>query len=640
MSKLTDHIQQKQKDLDSVRALLKKDFVGLDAIIDQIAESIKIWYIFPELQLQPTIVCLWGLTGVGKTDLVRKMVSYMKMQDRFLEIEMAGVNDSNLMVQKRLDDSSIAAEDHCILFLDEFQKFRTVEEDGSTNENNTAYADVWTLLSDGKFHSDLSKKTELIEELLYAKYWNDEKRVDNQGELDDAPKKSKSKKNAKKPLERVYHTPVYLARKVKRLFRLEDSIEDIMKWDDNKIFQLYETFARNPQIYEGETYRKMLIIISGNLDEAYTMAKDVEEADMDADYYHELSKKLTVLDIKAALESRFRPEQIARFGNNHILYPALSKKNYHRIIVLKCDKINQLVFDSKGITIRYDQSVYDAMYNNGVFPTQGVRPLLSTITNILSSALPVFIFECLMHDIMAIDITVKKSKMCCDIAGKTFEVDIPTVLDNLRAKTDLDTRNVVAVHELGHAIVYAILFGVPPKQICVDSVSPYNNGFVVQHTLRENKEALLKQIQMCLAGRAAEEIVFGNSMASTGGEKDFEQATQWAWAYVGRYAFDGYVGYITQKTNDNDFEIYNRDEIGKLTEGILKDAKNKATDIINQNIEMFKDMLRYLLKHTKMGRDEFLEIAEKHGVVLTNLPDGELLLLGYDGLLKKFLGGK
>jgi len=632
MNELTLHIEKKQKELDEVGKLLKKDFVGLDAIVDQIVESIRIWYIFPELQIRPTILCLWGLTGVGKTDLVRKMVSYMKMQDRFLEIEMAGMNEPNLTVQKRLDESSISADDHCILFLDEFQKFRTVDDDGSASENNTAYSDVWTLLSDGKFHSDLSKKTELIEELLYAKYWGDQQRVE-----DGETKPTKTKKPKKKKLERVYHTPVYLARKVKRLFKLTDSIEDIMKWDDEKIFQLYESFSRNPQIYEGETFKKMLIVISGNLDEAYRMAKDVEEADLDADYYHEVSKRLTVLDIKAALEKRFRPEQIARFGNTHILYPALSKKNYQKIIELKCDQINQLVLESKGITINYEQSVYDAMYNNGVFPTQGVRPLLSTITNILSAALPSFIFACLLNDIKAIGVTVEKNKMFSEIAGKKIQIEIPTVLDNLREKTDIDTKTVVAVHELGHAIAYAVLFGVVPKQICVDAISPYMNGFVLQHSMREHKDSILKELQICLAGRVAEEIVFGTGMASVGAGKDIEIATQEAWCYVGRYGYDGYVGYLTQKDAENDYEIYNREEIGKIAENLLKEAKKSATDILNKHMPMFREMLKHLIGKEKMTRLEFVQMAAGYGIILKDVPDGEKLQMDYSSLAQKFL---
>ena len=166
-------IKQKQAELDTLRGQLKKDFIGLDEVIDQIVESIKVWYIFPELQIRPTIVCLWGLTGVGKTDLVRKMVSYLRMQDRFMEIEMNGDDTVTTTIQGKMEESSLSPEEPCILFLDEFQKFRTVMEDDGPNVNNKAYSDVWTLLSDGRFHADLSKRTELLEQLLYSKYYSD-----------------------------------------------------------------------------------------------------------------------------------------------------------------------------------------------------------------------------------------------------------------------------------------------------------------------------------------------------------------------------------------------------------------------------------------------------------------------------------
>ena len=170
-------IKQRQGELDNLRAQLKKDFIGLDEVIDQIIESIKVWYIFPELQIRPTIVCLWGLTGVGKTDLVRKMVSYLRMQDRFMEIEMEGNDSSSITIQGKMEESSLSPDESCILFLDEFQKFRTVTEQGEVNANNKSYSDVWTLLSDGRFHADLSKKTELLNEMLYSKYYADYERV-------------------------------------------------------------------------------------------------------------------------------------------------------------------------------------------------------------------------------------------------------------------------------------------------------------------------------------------------------------------------------------------------------------------------------------------------------------------------------
>lgn len=628
---LIAHYNLKQQELTTIAHQLKQDFVGLDEIIDQVIESIKIWYIFPELQIRPTIVCLWGLTGVGKTDLVRKMVSYMKIQDRFLEIEMSEGTKGNFTLQQKLENSSLSPDDHCLLFLDEFQRFRTLNEVGGSI-SNTEYNDVWTLLSDGKFQADLSRKTELMDELLYSRYYSDYSSCMEKSKSKE-PETLEEKKEIKK--ERLYSTPVYLARKVKRLFKLEEPLEEIMKWNDTKIYSLYENLSTDTQLYESQPYKKMLIVISGNLDEAYRIANAVSDADIDADYYHNYSKKLTVIDIKNALSHRFRPEQIARLGNSHILYPSLSKDNYYKIIILKCDQINKLISDSKGISITYDQSVYDVMYSNGVFPTQGVRPLLSTVTNILSSGIPIFIFQCLMNNVDNITVSVKKNIMFTTISGKVYEVVIPTMLDKIRSKVNADTKYASAVHELGHALVYSILFNALPKQMCIDTTNALVSGFVIPNSILGNKDSLLKNIQVFMAGRAAEEIVFGSQLISMGAQKDIEMATTHAWAYVATLGFDGFVGRMTQKQDD--CFIYNTSDVGVICEKMIQEAKQKATDVINSNISLFRAILTRLLKDNKISEEELVSIFKSHKITILKVGENNTLTVGYEELTKKFL---
>lgn len=625
-------IKQKQEELDNLRVQLKQDFIGLDDVVDQIIESIKVWYIFPELQIRPTIICLWGLTGVGKTDLVRKMVSYLKMQDRFLEIEMNGNDGTSQTIQSRMEESSLSPEEPCILFLDEYQKFRTITETGEQIPENRAYADVWTLLSDGRFQADLTKKTELLTELLYSKYYSDYSRVYG----DEKEEKKKEVKESK----RIYKTGVSLARRVKRLFKLEDSVEEIMKYSDDQICDLYEKFSKNPTIFEGEIYKKLLIIISGNLDEAYKIAKDVDEVDLDADWYHEYSKRITVLDIKSSLTKRFRPEQIARFGNTHILYPSLSKKDYHQIIKMKCNQIGNLVTSTKGIKIQFHDSVFETIYKNGVFPTQGVRPLLSTITNVLSSVLPTYIYNCLLSDATLLRIACHGNKMVGMFKKKKIIIEIPTVLETLREKIDEDSRHVVAVHELGHAVVYTLLFNTVPAQICTDSITSYSNGFILRHTMMENRENILKKLVVGMAGRAAEEMVFGETFASSGAQKDIETATEIAWKYVGHYGFAGFYGHVTSRSNDNDCEIFDREDVSQAVEALLKEAKEQAKSLLHTNLKFYQTSLGILMEKGKISPKEFEGIAVGFGISVREVKSGERLMLDYKNITKKFLNTK
>ena len=63
------NVLKKRKKLDSVAKQLKEEFFGIDSVIDEIIDSLSSWYIFPELQYRPHLICAWGLTGVGKNSL-------------------------------------------------------------------------------------------------------------------------------------------------------------------------------------------------------------------------------------------------------------------------------------------------------------------------------------------------------------------------------------------------------------------------------------------------------------------------------------------------------------------------------------------------------------------------------------------
>ena len=62
--------EDKRKNLETAKENLKKHFVGLDNIIDKIIEKLTAWYLFPEILTRPLVINLWGMTGVGKTDLI------------------------------------------------------------------------------------------------------------------------------------------------------------------------------------------------------------------------------------------------------------------------------------------------------------------------------------------------------------------------------------------------------------------------------------------------------------------------------------------------------------------------------------------------------------------------------------------
>jgi cell division protease FtsH len=52
-------MKTKIKTLEKARETLKKEFIGLDEIIDQIITAVTPWYVTPEVIQRPVVVSLW-----------------------------------------------------------------------------------------------------------------------------------------------------------------------------------------------------------------------------------------------------------------------------------------------------------------------------------------------------------------------------------------------------------------------------------------------------------------------------------------------------------------------------------------------------------------------------------------------------
>ena len=162
-------IQNRQKQLGLATLGLKSHFCGLDGIIDHIIKSIEVWYVMPELMTRPMIMNLWGLTGVGKTDLVRRLVKLLSFGDRYCEIELTNdgcpAHPYSDSVSSILSSSTLRPGAEGILLLDEIQRFRTLDQH-EEEVHNYKFQDVWTLLGDGRLPHEVD--SEYLLKMVFA----------------------------------------------------------------------------------------------------------------------------------------------------------------------------------------------------------------------------------------------------------------------------------------------------------------------------------------------------------------------------------------------------------------------------------------------------------------------------------------
>jgi Peptidase family M41/ATPase family associated with various cellular activities (AAA) len=626
-------IERKKKKLEKVKAELKKEFVGIDYVIEELVDYIQIWYLMPEVLSRPIIVSLWGMTGVGKTDLVRKMVNKLEYQDRFAEVELSNSESSSYYsyrssVSGILEANGLNDGKPAIVLFDEIQRFNTLDPDGNPYPN-VRFQDFWELLSDGKLakRDDKEEIDRYLEDFLF--YSKQRKKQKDQAAATPVPEGEE----AAPPSTEDTSIGLWQARQLKKLFSLDDDVQSLADMDQDSVLKKMMVRKTKKKIYEAIDHSKTLIIISGNLDEAFSMASETSEADVDADIFHAYTEKITLVDIKSALSRKFKPEQVARFGNIHLIYKSLRRRDFEVLIQWEVEKVilkNKALFD---VQLLVDKHMNELIYQNGVFPVQGVRPVFSSVIDILETNLAKILFEALMigQNKILIDYDFEGKKIVAKV-GKGKIVEIPYVgrVDKIRQANIDDVVANVSVHESGHAVVYGVLLGLAPLQLKSKVASNYVGGFTFPHQIHQTKQTMIDKIKIYLAGGLAEDLVFGEGNATIGRHNDRWEVSNLAMDYIRKYGFvEKYQAYYSNNPTAP-MDVFITD---KAVEEMIQNLVVETRQILEANKPFLLDLSRQLHTAGSLKANEVAEIAKQYGLDLKIQEESHLHIANYLDIL-------
>jgi hypothetical protein len=362
-----EEVRTKQDRLAAARAMLHTHFVGIDAVIDELCDAIAVWYLMPEVLSRPLVVNLWGMTGVGKTDLVRRLVAALGLQERFVELELSSTDAQSRfdLVADRLADAGVLDGRPAVLLVDEIQRFRTITPSGDPVAQ-TRFSDFWELLSDGRLARRESSDLDWLIATMRA------------ARDEDARREGKGKSKGKRPSIGLWE-----ARSLRRTLGLAEPVEQLQWRTHDEALAMLESARAERRLVEPVDCSRFLVIVSGNLDEAFTMASATGEADIDADIFAAHTARVGMVDIKAALRQRFTPEQVARFGNVHVIYQSLRRADFQTLVAREIARLCDAAYRRFGVRVAVTPAVHELVYRNGVFPVQGVRPVLSSVGDIV-----------------------------------------------------------------------------------------------------------------------------------------------------------------------------------------------------------------------------------------------------------------
>ena len=168
-------------------------------------------------------------------------------------------------------------------------------------------------------------------------------------------------------------------------------------------------------------------------------------------------------------------------------------------------------------------------------------------------------------------------------------------------------KDIVSIHETGHLFANEIFKVNKTKKI---SILPRGTtlGFVMHANEEEDdkflqsKEELLNRIRVCLAGRAAEEVFFGD--VTTGAANDLEKANGIVEAMICNYALVEELGLSTFNLN-NPMVI---SLIQKYKNSLLDSCYNDVIKMVKENKEKIREFADVLKEKEEMTGEEINEV--------------------------------
>ncbi|CEJ75037.1 ATP-dependent peptidase [[Clostridium] sordellii] len=184
-------------------------------------------------------------------------------------------------------------------------------------------------------------------------------------------------------------------------------------------------------------------------------------------------------------------------------------------------------------------------------------------------------------------------------------------LESKNAKLIEKEKRIVSYHEAGHALISNFL-GINPIQKI--SIIPRGQalGYVLQLPDEDRyiytKEELLGKIKILLAGKAAEEIIFGHK--STGAKDDLKKVTDIATQMVCDYGMSN-LGAITLDANQKNFLS---SKIQEETTSIIDSCYKETLDLLNSNLNDLHLVSKHLFDKETMTHEELKDIIRKECV--------------------------
>lgn len=182
-----------------------------------------------------------------------------------------------------------------------------------------------------------------------------------------------------------------------------------------------------------------------------------------------------------------------------------------------------------------------------------------------------------------------------------------------------EEKKIIAYHEAGHALSgwfleYAhplVKVSIVPRGVAALGYAQY----LPKEKYIETREEILDRMCMSLAGRAAEQVVFGR--ISTGAQNDLDQVTKMAYAMVAIFGMDEKVGNVSfyDMQNQNQFSKPYSEETGRMIDeesrSIIELEYKRAQHLLIEKRSLLDELAQELLSKEVLFKDDLEKMLGK-----------------------------
>ncbi|QIW98713.1 hypothetical protein AMS68_004231 [Peltaster fructicola] len=176
-----------------------------------------------------------------------------------------------------------------------------------------------------------------------------------------------------------------------------------------------------------------------------------------------------------------------------------------------------------------------------------------------------------------------------------------------------------AYHEGGHALVAMLTEASTP--LYKATIMPRGNALGITQMLPEmdkvsaTKKEMMAQIDVCMGGKVAEELIYGADNVTTGASSDIQNATRVAYQMVTQAGMSDLIGNIDLASDYARLSSETKKQIESEVRRLVEEGRDRAMALLTQNREGLDRLATALVEYETLNKEEMEKVVRGEKLV-------------------------